>query len=245
MMHDYAELHCISNFSFLRGASHPEELVERAAALEYDALAITDECSVAGMVRAHTAAKQSGLKLLVGSEFRLADGLRFVLLAQNRNGYGNLCELITRGRRAAKKGEYYLTRNDIAQGITDCLALWLPDNIANTAAAAIAVVETATFNTEPVSWLAGCFPDRLWIAVELLARGGERKRLDALCKLAEQLSLPCVAAGDVHMHLRERNPSWQTGFASWPRTPPQWRASPAPSQNTWPHLSARVACTIC
>jgi error-prone DNA polymerase len=204
MMHDYAELHCISNFSFLRGASHPEELVERAAALEYNALAITDECSVAGMVRAHTAAKQSGLKLLVGSEFRLADGLRFVLLAQNRNGYGNLCELITRGRRAAKKGEYYLTRNDIAQGITDCLALWLPDNIANTAAAAIAVVETATFNTEPVSWLAGCFPDRLWIAVELLARGGERKRLDALCKLAEQLSLPCVAAGDVHMHLRER-----------------------------------------
>ena len=213
MMHDYAELHCISNFSFLRGASHPEELVERAAALEYDALAITDECSVAGMVRAHTAAKQSGLKLLVGSEFRLADGLRFVLLAQNRNGYGNLCELITRGRRAAKKGEYYLTRNDIAQGITDCLALWLPDNIANTAAAAIAVVETATFNTEPVSWLAGCFPDRLWIAVELLARGGERKRLDALCKLAEQLSLPCVAAGDVHMHLRERRMLQDTLFA--------------------------------
>ena len=199
MMHGYAELHCISNFSFLRGASHPEELVERATALEYSALAITDECSVAGVVRAHSAAKQSGLKLLIGSEFRLADGLRFVLLAQNRNGYGNLCELITRGRRAAKKGEYYLTRNDIAQGVADCLALWLPDHVANAAATA-----SLTFNTEPVSWLANCFPGRLWIAVELLARGGERKRLDALCKLGQQLALPCVAAGDVHMHLRER-----------------------------------------
>ncbi len=196
-MTDYAELHCISNFSFLRGASHPEELIERAAVLGYSALAITDECSVAGAVRAHIAAKQSGLKLLVGAEFRLADGLRFMLLAQNRNGYGNLCELITRGRRAAKKGEYYLTRNDIAQGIDDCLAVWLSD----TAAAAIG---TATFSTEPLSWLAGCFPDRLWIAVELLARGGDRQRLDALCKLAEQLALPCVAAGDVHMHVRER-----------------------------------------
>ena len=197
-MSEYAELHCISNFTFLRGASHPEELVERAAALGYSALAITDECSVAGTVRAHIAAKQiaakqNGLKLLVGSEFRLIDGLRLVLLAQNRNGYGNLCELITRGRRAASKGEYRLTRRDIANGIEDCLALWLPATASNSAE-----------NIEAANWLAGCFPDRLWIAVESLARGGERTRLDALCKLGQQLALPCVAAGDVHMHLRER-----------------------------------------
>ena len=100
----YAELHCLSNFSFLRGASRPEELVERAAKLGYAALAITDECSVAGVVRAHVAAREHGLKLIVGAEFRLEDGLRCVLLARDRAGYGRLCRLITRGRRAAAKG---------------------------------------------------------------------------------------------------------------------------------------------
>ena len=81
----YAELHCLSNFSFLRGASHAEELVARAAELGYAALAITDECSLAGIVRAHVAAKAVGLKLLVGSEFRLADGPKLVLIARNRD----------------------------------------------------------------------------------------------------------------------------------------------------------------
>ena len=111
----YAELHCLSNFSFLRGASRPEELVERAAKLGYAALAITDECSVAGVVRAHVAAREHGLKLIVGAEFRLEDGLRCVLLARDRAGYGRLCRLITRGRRAAKKGEYRLCRRDFEE----------------------------------------------------------------------------------------------------------------------------------
>src|SRR5512133_4054177 len=104
----YAELHCRSNFTFLTGASHPEELVARAAELGYAALAITAECSVAGVVRAHVAAREHGLKLIVGSEFRLEDGLRCVLLATDRAGYGRLCRLITRGRRSAPKGQYRL-----------------------------------------------------------------------------------------------------------------------------------------
>jgi error-prone DNA polymerase len=108
----YAELHCLSNFSFLRGASHPEELVERAVALGYEALAITDECSVAGAVRAHVAAKARGFRIIIGSEFRLVDGLRCVLLATDRQGYGQLCRLITRARRAAPKGQYRLERED-------------------------------------------------------------------------------------------------------------------------------------
>jgi error-prone DNA polymerase len=112
---EYAELHCLTNFSFLRGASHPEELVARAAELGYAALAITDECSVAGVVRAHLAAREHQLKLIVGSEFRLEDGLRCVLLATNRAGYGQLCRLVTRARRAAPKGEYRLTRGDFAE----------------------------------------------------------------------------------------------------------------------------------
>jgi len=122
----YAELHCLSNFTFLRGASHPEELVQRAAALGYQALALTDECSLAGVVRAHVAAREAGLKLIVGSEIRLADGPKLVLLAMDRNGYGNLAELITRGRRKAAKGAYHLQRRDLEQGVPGCAALWLP-----------------------------------------------------------------------------------------------------------------------
>ena len=101
MLCAYAELHCLSNFTFLRGASHAEELVTQASKLGYAALAITDECSVAGVVRAHVAAKDTGLKLIIGSEFTLHDGLRLVLLVENLNGYGNLCELITLARRRA------------------------------------------------------------------------------------------------------------------------------------------------
>src|SRR4030095_4747678 len=99
MLPAYAELHCLSNFSFLRGASHSEELVERAVALGYAAVAITDECSVSGAVRAHLAAKEAGLPLVIGSEFTLVDGMKLVLLATDRASYGNLQPLITRGTR--------------------------------------------------------------------------------------------------------------------------------------------------
>ena len=185
----YAELHCISNFTFLRGASHPAELVERAKRLGYAALALTDECSVAGVVRAHTAAREAGLPLVVGSEFRLADGLRFVALAEDRGGYGALARLVTRGRRAAVKGQYRLTREDLEAGLPGCLALWLP-------------------GAEPVreegAWLRERFEGRLWIAVELTVSGADRERLERLTALAGELSLPAVAAGDVHMHQRRR-----------------------------------------
>src|SRR5699024_2546136 len=121
----YAELHCVSNFSFLRGASHPEELVERAQALGYSALAITDECSLAGVVRAHLRARETGLRLVVGAEFSLRDAFgddaRLVLLATTRNGYGNLSELITRARMRADKGTYRLLADDLDEGVDDCL----------------------------------------------------------------------------------------------------------------------------
>src|SRR5712664_2668769 len=123
----YAELHCLSNFTFLRGASHPEELVRRAAGLGYSALAVTDECSLAGIVRAYVAAKDIGLPLVIGSEIRLEDGPRLVLLATDRESYGHLSGLITRGRRRSRKGSYSLGREDIAGGLPGCLALLLPD----------------------------------------------------------------------------------------------------------------------
>ena len=121
----YAELHTLSNFSFLRGASHPEELVEQAKVLGYRALALTDECSLAGVVRAHGAAKNVDLALIVGSEFELECGLRMVLLAPDRQAYANLATLITIARGRAPKGQYLIKRADFEQGADGCLALLL------------------------------------------------------------------------------------------------------------------------
>ena len=185
----YAELHCLSNFSFLRGASHPEELVARAHQLGYSALALTDECSFAGVVRAHTAAKEYGLPLILGSEIRLADGPLLVLLATEREGYGNLSELITRGRRRGVKGRYLLETKDLDQGLPGCLALLVPGAVPNASQA---------------HWFAERFPGRAWIAVELLCGANDKVRLAALRALGEACALPLVAAGDVHMHLRSR-----------------------------------------
>ncbi len=185
----YAELHCLSNFTFLRGASHPHELVERAAELGYRALALTDECSMAGVVRAHVAARELSLCLLIGSEFTLADGLRVVLLARNRAGYSQLCELITRARRAAPKGRYRVVRMDLETDLGDCLALYLPGREPDLHAA---------------RFLSECFPGRAWLAVELLATGDDRSRLRHLETIATAADLPMVAAGDVHMHRRSR-----------------------------------------
>jgi error-prone DNA polymerase len=192
MLPGYAELHCLSNFTFLRGASHPEELVERAHALGYAALALTDECSLAGAVRAHVAAKAIGLKLLVGAEVQLADGPKLVLLATNRAGYGNLSELVTRGRRGAQKGRYRLTRADLDAGLAGCLALFVPDARAPDAGEAHA------------EWLAARFPARAWIAAELHCGPDDRVQLERLRALARAAGLPLVAAGDVHMHVRSR-----------------------------------------
>src|SRR5436309_9027451 len=99
----YAELHCYTNFSFLCGASHPDELVQRAAELGYAALAITDRHSLAGVVRAHVAARDAGLKLLIGVEITPQDGPPLVLLATDRPSYGRLSELLSRGKMRAPK----------------------------------------------------------------------------------------------------------------------------------------------
>ena len=189
MVPGYAELHCVSNYTFLRGASDPEELVHRAAQLGYAALAITDEASVSGIVRAHLAARDAGIRLLVGSELRLACGLRLVLLAQTLAGYESLCELLTRARRAAPKGEYRLARDDFPAATEGLLALWLP-------AMAPEAGEGA--------WLAARFPGRAWIAAELHKGANDAARLETLVALGRSLGLPLVAAGDVHMHRRKR-----------------------------------------
>jgi len=199
MLPAYAELHCLSNFSFLRGASHPEELAERAQALGYAALAITDECSLAGVVRAHVAAKTAAVKLLIGSEFALDDGTKLVLHATDRASYGDLAQLITRGRRQAKKGSYRLFRADVAEFAPALLALWIPPDLPARARA-----DGDADALSSAHWIAATFPGRAWIAVELFARAGERARLARCAELSRATGLPQVAAGDVHMHARAR-----------------------------------------
>jgi error-prone DNA polymerase len=195
----YAELHCVSNFSFLRGASHPEELIARAADLGYAALAITDDCSLAGAVRAHIAAKERAFKLLIGAELTLSDGPRLVLLAINRDGYGNLSSLIARARCRSAKGGYCLHAADLDDGIPGCLALLIPGRPAWSGQP-----DPAHDITAHAHWFAELFTDRAWLAVESLLTGGDRRHLAAMQALGRVSKLPLVAAGDVHMHARSR-----------------------------------------
>ena len=219
MLPRYAELHCRSNFSFLTGASHPEELVERAAALGYSALAITDECSLAGAVRAHVEAKAQGLHLVVGSEMRLAmpgsgePHARLVLLAQSRRGYGNLSHWITVARRRAAKGSYLAHPGDVEgkvpnapmlAGLPECLALLVPS-------------ASQPFENifAQARWLKSWFQeDRAAIAIELLHRARDDELVDRVVRVARFTGLRIVAAGDVLMHARSRKPLQDTLVAT-------------------------------
>jgi error-prone DNA polymerase len=242
----YAELHCLSNFTFLRGASHPEELVERAVELGYSALALTDECSMAGVVRAHAAARNASLKLIIGSEFSLTidphEGresgkcgpedrgaenrdleehgrrTKVVVLARDRESYADLCALITQARRAAEKGGYRLSLDDFERrlGASGCLVLWVPE----AAPGDLGLDHGGDGHLGLARGLEGidlrigarlkaAFEGRLWLGVELLRRD-DRRVLAACRAMARKLDVPLVAAGDVHMHARERRPLQDT-----------------------------------
>ena len=296
---DYAELYCQSNYSFLQGASHPEELVQKAFELKYTALAITDECSVAGVVRAHaeverlnkpirqeqerrkknalekagyvpgqsdpsassplplpssssspawlsqlsqsplssfafgssTASAASAasltssqlpateplrlpMKLIVGSVFSLHTGehspaLKLVVLAQTRQGYGNLCEFITLGRRRAPKGDYYLMTRDITspddsslahlQNLPECLGLLVPEYGSS--------YEQIRGQAQ---WVAKAFSGRCWLVLTMLHQGQDAVHKARLMAVSEATGVPLVAAGQVQMHVRSRKPVHDT-----------------------------------
>ena len=180
----YAELHCRTNYSFLEGASHPDELVQQAVALGYRALAITDRESVAGVVRAHVAAKEAGLKLLIGSELRPLDGPPLVVWAMNRAGYGRLARLLTVGRRRADKGQCQLTVADIVSHAEGLLAgLMLPPVMDDT-------------------WRCyqEAFAGRLYGLAELHRGADDAARLERWRRWSADTGIPLAAAGDVHYH---------------------------------------------
>lgn len=193
----YAELHAVSNFSFLRGASRPEELVTRAAELGYQAIAITDECSLAGVVKAHVAAKELGIQLIIGSELTCEDNTRLVLLAPDKAAYGELSALITLARRRSVKGEYRLAANDLELFGQRCLAIWLPET-------PIDATNITPATKQQGEYLRTLFPTQLWLGVTHLLSGDQQQRYLHLYSLARQLDIPMVACGDVHMHIPQR-----------------------------------------
>ena len=197
-MPSYAELRCISNFSFLRGASRPEELVARAKQLGYHALALTDECTMSGIVRAHVAAKEQDLKLLVGSEFQVFCAFPFTLtvLACNLNGYGNLCQFITKLRRSSEKGTYLLDISEVSgRELQDCVVIASPQRMSQ------------PDQLEHVArWVLNNFMGRCWLGVNLLRLLDDEMWLYRLRAVSELTAIPLVATGDVHFHVRSRKP---------------------------------------
>ncbi|WP_339502007.1 error-prone DNA polymerase [Pseudomonas silesiensis] len=189
MIIDYAELHCLSNFSFQRGASSALELFQRAKKQGYQALAITDECTLSGIVRAWQAARSVELPLIIGNEIRIENGPKLVLLVENLEGYQTLCRLITRARRRTQKGQYRVLREDFSEPLPGLLVLWVPD---------------AVDDLENGRWLQRTFAERLWLAAQLHRGQDDSRRLNQLLTLASELGIPAVASGDVHMHARGR-----------------------------------------
>ncbi|RYG11458.1 MAG: PHP domain-containing protein, partial [Burkholderiales bacterium] len=198
MVPDYVELRCISNFSFLRGASQPEELVERARQLGYAALALADECSLAGVVRAHVAAKEHELPLIIGSQFEVDCAHRFTLVvfACNLNGYGNLCEFITKLRRRSAKGTYQLRFEELTGSeLEDCVVVACPKRM------------SLPSQLEALGrWLLTHFSGRCWFGVELLRLLDDEMWLYRLRAVSAMTAIPLVATGDVHFHVRSRKP---------------------------------------
>ncbi|MBP7567858.1 MAG: PHP domain-containing protein, partial [Burkholderiaceae bacterium] len=213
----HAELHCISNFSFQRGASHPQELVWQAWDLGYDALAITDECSLAGVVRAWSGLKdyirlaeqleelhpghryvRHDFRLVYGSEFDFGDG-RLVALVRDMDGWSGLCEFISAARMHSEKGTYDIgwERSDLSL-LAGCQILFAPHRFADDAGLAALVAR--------LSMLKARFADRLWLAVEQPGLADDGLWLATLRRAAEVAGVRLAAAGGVQMHVRSRKP---------------------------------------
>jgi error-prone DNA polymerase len=193
MAQHYSELFCQSNYSFLEGASHAEELVLQADFLRYNALAVTDECSVAGIVKVHAAIKehQLTLKQIVGSMFWLNQECQLLLLCPNRQAYAELCRIITNARRRSDKGHYQLSEWDIMSA-KHCLVIWLPQQTAQ--------------DNHWGNWLNQHHSGRLWIGVQRHLKQGDQEYVSHCSALAHHLQLPITACGGVLMHNANRLP---------------------------------------
>ena len=188
----YAHLNTTSNYSFLQGASHPHEYVTRAKELGYSAIALTDECSLAGAVKAHIAAKDAGIPLIVGSRFHLSNGCHLIAIAPHRQAYSELSGFITLARRRAPKGEYEAHMEDLRFRLQSCLIIWLPS--------------PASANVLFAKTLQAAFHQRLWLGLSHQLCGGEIMQFEHWQQLAEKYRIPMVACDQALMHDAKRKP---------------------------------------
>jgi error-prone DNA polymerase len=190
----YTELQVTSNFTFLRGAAHPEELVEQAAALGYSAIAITDRNSLAGIVRAHAAAKKIGIRVIVGCRLNLLDGLSLLAYPTNINAYSQLTNLLTIGNRRTEKGDCHLYKADVYRYAIGMKFIVLPPAVLN-----------EQFDFEPsikdsLKEYRDALGADLYIAASRRYQGDDSKYLFRLAQLSVQLNIPMIATNDVHYH---------------------------------------------
>src|SRR5262249_13463975 len=179
--------------SFLRGAAHPDELVLTAAALGHQAIAITDRNSFAGVVRAHHAAKQVGIRLVVGCRLDLSDGTSLLAYPQDRAAYGRLTRLLTLGKRRAPKGECHLDYADVVAHGDGQIVIALPP-------------EASEASVDFAARVVADFRGRAYLAARHLYRGDDMKRLARLKALGTATGLPLVGTNDVLYHSPERRP---------------------------------------
>lgn len=194
----YAEIQITSNFSFLRGASHPEELVETAAMLGYSAVAITDRNSLAGIVRAHAAAKKNNIQYIPACRIDLLDGFSLLAYPTNLKSYSLLCNLLTKGNLRAEKGECFLYKQDVYEHKEDMLFVLLPPAQLN---------DHYSFNNdfiEAVSEYSNQFAHQLYIAATRQYQGDDAKYLHRLEDISERFKVPLIATNNVHYHSAER-----------------------------------------
>jgi error-prone DNA polymerase len=192
----YAELQITTNFSFLRGASHPEEMALQAAAFGHVSVGIADRNSLAGVVRAHIAAKEAGIRLSVGARLDLVDGASLLAYPSDRVAYGRLARLITIGRRRAPKGECAIHRSDVLEWGEGIVFLAVPPECGK---------ESESFAGQ-LAELNAAFPDHCYVVANHLLRGDDTARLARLAEMSKRTGLPLVAGNDVHMHTAARRP---------------------------------------
>ncbi|HRH50444.1 MAG TPA: error-prone DNA polymerase [Panacibacter sp.] len=190
----YTELQVTSNFSFLRGASHPEELAEQATALGYKAIAITDRNSLAGIVRAHAAAKKAGIRIIVGCRLDLLDGISLLAYPTSRTAYAQLCNLLTLGNRRAEKGTCHLYKKDVYEYAADIKFITLPPETLNE------LFEFDNSFEHALKEYHEAFGNNLYLATTRRYQGDDSKYLYRLAQLSSQLNIPLVATNDVHYH---------------------------------------------